>query len=507
MIDMSNRMLYHINQLNNQSERISYQMASGKVLDKGSEDSLLHSEVINLEDKLRVTERLQLQITKTRVLNDTADTQVADTKEALESIKLDLMKALNDGMDRSDKLSLATNLKGIRERILDDLNTQIDGEYIFTGSDTVKQTMVKSDSFDNNGQIRFGGDAFLREVSVQPGSYRDRGVTAHDVIYYNTDISTDDDKISFTQREIVIDNDGHTWKAFPYNEFEWRLTKLDKNGDPTTEYMKIDNVAYDPQGFQVVEPVVAGAKYSIELAGSVSGDQGAIEYTALAGDTAEDIAAALATQINATAMGGSGDITATTSGGVIEYSLSGAETISFRLKTDNEDAVFEAPEPVFTTETVSEAYANNQIAGNTLSGFQLEVKHNYFDDLNVIINALEGYDTYAFETNEKLTGAKSDILTDAAVDKVLKNYLDITRQQYDATNIGHGELGGRNTVFEVADEKLQAQITHYNILLQETSGADLAKLAMESKNLEITYQSLYSTISKMNQLSLVKFMN
>jgi flagellar hook-associated protein 3 FlgL len=83
--------------------------------------------------------------------------------------------------------------------------------------------------------------------------------------------------------------------------------------------------------------------------------------------------------------------------------------------------------------------------------------------------------------------------------------LDQTTKQFDATNIGHGELGGRSSTFETAYDKLLAKETNYNILLQETGGADLAKLSMESKALEMTYQSLYSTIAKMNEMSLLNY--
>ena len=160
MIDTSRNMLYHIDNLNTETERISYQMASGRVIDQGSDDAMLHSRIINLEDNLRVTEGLRLQIEKTRALNDSADTSIAETKMSLESIKIDLLKALNAGMDRSDKLAVATNLIGIRDTIYDRVNIQVDGEYLFTGSLTTNKTLVKDIDFELNGKvgdIRLGG--------------------------------------------------------------------------------------------------------------------------------------------------------------------------------------------------------------------------------------------------------------------------------------------------------------------------------------------------------------
>lgn len=498
MIDTTRSMMYHIGNLNSESQRISYQTSTGKVLEKGSDDAMLHSDLINLEDKYRVSESLSLQITKTRALNDTADVSMKQMKESLDKIKIDLMKALNDGMDRSDKLALASNIKGIRENMVDLVNKDVDGEHIFAGSFPEKTTMVKDKDYDLNGQIDFNGDAFLRKVAVQPGSYRERGITAHDVAFYNTDTSADDGAITFKTRELVVDQDGHTWKADLTDPNDPKLVKQDHNGIATAEYMEISSIVYEPKQFQIRGDVTTGETFTLNLTGGISGAQPAITYTAVAGDTANDIARELASQVDAL-----GFMTATSDlDGNINWSST--EAISFTMSADK-DAIFGAPEATYTTETKASATGAGRISAQTSSGLLLETKHNYFDDLNEIINALEGYETIKMENNTN-TGKKGNIIENAKVDIVIQSLLDNTSKQYDATNVGHGELGGRNAVFNVAQEKISAQLTHYNILIQETGGADLVKLAMESKALEVTYQSLFSTISKMNQLSLVNYL-
>ena len=400
MIDRTSSMLYHISNLNTENERVSYQMASGKVLDQGSDDAMLHARVISLEDDLRITEGLKLQIEKTRALNDTADTNIAETKTSLESIKIDLLKALNDGMSRSDKLALATNLRGIRENIIDRVNSKVDGEYLFTGSVTTKETLSKDTDFKTNGQVDFGGDGFLREIAVQPGSYRDRGVTAYDVSFYNASTATAGTAgFTFQDSERIIDENGNEWKL---NVAKDQLQQYDHNGI-------------------ITDPVV-------EIA--IVSNTGEVEAT----------------------------------------STSQAVRATFTLDVPGVPA-----------------------------GRLFEAKHNYFDDLNITINALEGHVTL-------LDGTKGAVILDDLVDKTVQNGLEQSSKQYDATNIGHGELGGRNNVFEVAYDKILTQETHYNILIQETGGADLAKLAMESKSLEMTYQALYTTIAKMNELSLINFL-
>eukprot|EP00768_Dysnectes_brevis_P008709 gnl/Dysnectes_brevis/8090_a14183_300.p1 GENE.gnl/Dysnectes_brevis/8090_a14183_300~~gnl/Dysnectes_brevis/8090_a14183_300.p1 ORF type:complete len:422 (+),score=-91.54 gnl/Dysnectes_brevis/8090_a14183_300:209-1474(+) len=421
MIDTSRNMLYHIKNLNAENQRISQQTASGKSIDKGSENSILHSNLINIEDKLRVTEGLMLQIAKTKVMNETADSSLEEIKIALGGdeygggIQDDILKALNSGMDRNDKLAVATNLRGIRDNMFDRMNTRVDGEYVFTGSDTSIKTLEKDADFPNNGKITFEGDGFLRKVAVQPGSYRDRGVTAYDSIFYTANKATAGQPFTFEEGERVIDENGFEWKL---NAAGDQLQKYDYNGN-------------------IYHPLNVGP--------------GGDDITAL-------------------------NIT--------------SDTVASRSEAD---AVAGTGQSVKATYTIANI-------GSSPTGKVFEAKHNYFDDLNIIINALEGHAT-------KLDGTKGSIIDDETVRSTVSNGLEQNAKQFDATNIGHGELGGRNNIFNIANEKLTSQKTHYDILIQKTAGADTAKLAMESKALELTYQSLYTTIGKMNKLSLLNYIN
>lgn len=411
MIDTTRSMLFHIGNLNAENRRISYQEATGRNLEKGSDDAMLHSRLINIEDKLRVTESLKLQIAKSNVINDTADTSLQEIKIALGGdsagdggIQGELLKGLNSGMDRNDKLALATNLRGIRDNMYDTMNTRVDGEYIFSGSNTTEQTMIKDVDFKLNGKVEFGGDGFLRQIAVQPGSYRDRGITAYDAVFYTSSSANAGEVFTFAEGERIIDENGNEWKMAidPYGDGNDYIQQYDHNGIIYHPPVDLQITATTPQVYPNADGQETKATYSVNVPAADAG------------------------------------------------------------------RIFEA-------------------------------KHNYFDDLNIVINALEGYATAP-------DGQKGAVLSDEDVRKTLSNVLELTTKQFDATNVGHGELGGRNKVFEVAHTRLTSQKTHYDILLQETGGADQTKLALESKALELTYSALYSTISKMNSLSLVNFL-
>lgn len=124
----------------------------------------------------------------------------------------------------------------------------------------------------------------------------------------------------------------------------------------------------------------------------------------------------------------------------------------------------------------------------------LDVKQSYFDDLDEIINALAGLDT------------SGNTITEAEADVVLSDSLEKMDMSYDSINYSHSILGGRNSSFDSYSTSMSAKLTNYNIFYSEFASADLTTAALEAQSLESTYSALYSTISKVNSLSLVNYL-
>jgi len=473
VIDLSNQMIYRISNLDVQNERISYQMSTGKVLQNGSDDSVLYARYLNIENKLRDSEGLKTQIDKTVAQNNVADDVVNEVKDTLDDIKQDLLKSLNSGMTRNDMLAVATNVSGMRDNLMRLANTQIDGEYIFAGSNTTVMPYEKDSDFIINGQVNFNGNSHLRNIAVDPGIYRERGVPASDIFMYNTDTTAVDNTLSFSKNEMVIDQNGYTWKLNTNAVFDPKLEKLNQDGTVSEEYLEVKS---DGSVTFHETDLIGGTWQFIDYSDSDSdGDP-------LTGVTKDRVYKMAADGVTPTAEYRYVTNVGTDSGGTIYKTLDG-----------NDPAIY-------TTEDITTA---TNIKSNTQSGLLLEAKKNVFDDLNIIVNALNGYSTV--QTDTANFGEKETLLGDTQVRDLLSNYLGKVDQQYNATNIGHAELGGRNKVFETYLESISTKVTHYNILIQETNGADLAKLSMESKALEMTYSALFSTVAKMSQLSLVNY--
>ena len=124
----------------------------------------------------------------------------------------------------------------------------------------------------------------------------------------------------------------------------------------------------------------------------------------------------------------------------------------------------------------------------------LESKTSIFDTLDEIINALRQQDS------------SGNAITEDAANQILSNSLEKIGSAYDNVNLNHAILGTRTSYIDNYEQITEAKLTNFNILYETYAGADLTALAIESQSLENTYTALYSTISKINSLSLVDYL-
>ena len=124
----------------------------------------------------------------------------------------------------------------------------------------------------------------------------------------------------------------------------------------------------------------------------------------------------------------------------------------------------------------------------------LESKTSIFDTLDEIINALRQQDS------------SGNAITEDAANQILSNSLEKIGSANDNVNLNHAILGTRTSYIDNYEQITEAKLTNFNILYETYAGADLTALAIESQSLQNTYTALYSTISKINSLSLVDYL-
>lgn len=446
MIRSTQETLFRLDNLNNEQQRISYQMSTGKKLQQGSDDANLYTREIYVDDKIKVYEGIKTQIEKTNAQNNVSDSTLSEIKNLLTYTKVEVQKALNDTTSTEARAAIAVNLAGVRENLYDFVNQQVEGEYLYSGSDT----QVKAFSKNSDGSISYNGDGFLRKIAVEEGSYREKGVTGFEAFMHTSSSALKNETLEFDANERIIDQDGYEWKLTASNN----STELQTIGLSGTESL------IDEKGtvwtFNATNTELEDGKGN-SLALSPGIPPSTYSVIVPANDPSSNSASTL------------GVITQ-----LVKYDESGDATSEVRPISVGTDKAF-------------------QITTPNEDGTKFEAKVNVFDTLDKIINALNEVDS--------LGNAVSTQDAKASLGKSL----DEISEAFDAANTGHAKLGGRNKVFETSLDRVSTKLTQFNILSQEIGAADLSKVAIEAKALELTYTALYSTINKMNELSLVNF--
>lgn len=441
MIRSTEQTLYRLNLLNKQQERISYQMSSREKLQYGSDDANLYTREIYIDDKIKVYEGLETQINKSTAQNNTSDTTLKEAKDLLTYVKAEVIKALNATTDAEAKQAIAVNLKGVKENLFMLSNEQVEGEYLFSGSNSI----IKPFEMDEDGKVIYNGDAQLRRVAVEDDSYRERGVSGFETFLYTSGTGLKGENLEFNADERIIDQDRAEWKfeassvlttsgnTISFNENE---PLIDENGTTWT-YNSTSNQLEDKEGNAYAGTITGSGPFSVTVANS-SGNESL------------------------------GKIVLT------KYDEEGKATTSNMPVTigTNKDYVVTLPDE---------------------DGTKFDTKANMFDVMDKIINALEGKDI------------KGNVTNSADALNLLREGSDEIEQSFESMNVGHAKLGGRNKVFEISLERVSSKLAQYNILSHEVSGVDLSKVAVEAKALELTFTALYSTINRTNELSLVNF--
>lgn len=379
MVSMESKLLYQLEILNSQNVKVNNQLSTGKAIQNGSEDTELYAYILGIENDITTYNNIETQLDKTTAYNDTSDSSMSEIKNQMDSVNAVVLESLNSTVDAETKTAMAKEVEGMKESMLNQLNQEINGEYLFAGDSTSTQPFV----MDENGKVSYEGSYDNKTALVDKGVYKEQGITGIEAMYYTTSKASPGNTLEFTEDKLLLDEDGNTYEFIDHDlDGVIDTDRVYKNGELTSSYLDVTDLGTTPPS-----------------------------YTAL----------------------------------------------------------------------------------NT-SSETIEAKRNYFDDLDEIINALNQVDS------------NGNAITEEEAGEVLSNSLEKQESAYSYTNTNHAILGAKNKTIENHKDTVSAKIANFEVLYEESSSADLTKAAIQAKSLEITYSSLYSTISKVNSLALVNYL-
>lgn len=252
MIAQVNSSLYRLNNLNSTQDKLNYQMGGDK-LEYGSDDSMLFGRLSHINDKVLTQTEIKDQLEKTKALNSTADDSLAEAKEnVFEFVKSELIKANTDTTSEEGLLAIAQNIEGVKQNLLDLANTQVEGQYLFSGSDS----SVKAFTMDANGKVTYNGNDSLRKIAVDEGSYRESGVNGFQAFFYTTDSALKGETLTFEADSKILDQDGNEWTLDTATN-----TLSKKNWDGSFDTLAVTPPTAPATEYSVTVPNTDGARF------------------------------------------------------------------------------------------------------------------------------------------------------------------------------------------------------------------------------------------------------
>ena len=445
-----NSTTYRLGNLDNYQAKLNFQMGGSK-LQFGSDDSVTFGRLTHTLDKMKTEIGVKNQLERVNVLNLASDVALKTTKQNIEYIKSELIKA-NTSTTTSEGLdAIAKNIEKMKQNLFDLANTQTEGQYLFSGSDA----SVKPFSMDSvTGKVTYNGNDKLRSVIVEDGSYRNAGVNGLETFYYTADSALKNNLQTFDNGDILTDNSGNTFgltltvppaptiPIFPDEPIMYEVTKTNVDGSTSQEFLP---VRYNDNGD--LETVIPNEVLNFKVADRIL-DQDGKEWV--------------------------------------------FDNVANTLTKTNWDGSTQTPLAV--TPPVAPATEYTTTVPNT-DGTRFEARRNMFDMLDEAISSLRGLDSAGNPTltyEDRRTG--------------ISKAIDESTKAYDTAIIAHSELGAKNKTFEVSKERAEAKINQLSILEIELGSSNKSEVAVELKALEISYTALYSTINRTFELSLTNFL-
>ncbi|WP_320034045.1 hypothetical protein [Halarcobacter sp.] len=453
MIKSLSSISYNLSLLDKLNHKVNTALSTQEALEYGSDDSVLYSKILGIRGDINSYDSISQHIDLSKAFNTTSDDTMAQVKNITQSTIAELIEANTDTTGQNQREIIATQLEDFRESLLALSNTEVDGQYLFSGVNTNVMSFTKD---PNTGVISYQSDNSTKKINVEDATYTAQGINGIEAFYYvDTEVSSGQkfgqgDTFTFDSTETVMDDDGNVWQLVDTNG-DTSFDGLYINGDTSTTPIPVTDNG---------DGTVTMTNNTSNVVLNISSDGDSFTFTS--------------NNIILDKEGNEWELTDINNDGTFDNLFINGDTTTTPISVvDNGDGTFTA--------------SNTSVA-------ELEVHRSVFDDLDTVITALRLKDK---DDNTITVGDQKDVISDV---------LDRMNRAFESQNISHSLVGTRTSTIESYGSIVSTKLTNLKILEKEYATADLTELGIQAKALEITYTALYSTISRVNELSLVNYM-
>lgn len=185
---LTSNYLRNLNRNLAQMQKYHNQLSSGKEVSKPSDNPMLVSKIMSLKDNIAANEQYNTNISDSLGWTQTQDTALNDVSRTLNRIRDLMIYGANGSLSDTDRAAIKDEVEMQMGQLVDVLNTNFDGRYIFAGQKTTTRPFELVDGKNGNKAIKYSGDEnnIAREIST--GVTIDLVTSGREVIGNGTDV-------------------------------------------------------------------------------------------------------------------------------------------------------------------------------------------------------------------------------------------------------------------------------------------------------------------------------
>lgn len=177
--------LYNIQQGRKKLDSIAEKIASGLNVNRPSDDPVATSTLLSTNDRLQAVEQYSSNITKTNIWLNVTSTALQGISDTLSTAK-SLVGSIASGTDdTTERASVVSQLTALREQLADFGNTQYQGQYIFSGS----QTSTKPFARTVGSTPYYNGDTTVNSIAIDSAATEVLNITGDQVLASTTGVN------------------------------------------------------------------------------------------------------------------------------------------------------------------------------------------------------------------------------------------------------------------------------------------------------------------------------
>ena len=128
-------------------------LSSGLRINRPSEDPVGFEQARRLERFNKELEQYDRSISAAKNWNNVTQSSLDQLAELFTDAYEDAVQAANDTYDEDERAAIAERLRGIRSSVVDELNTKVDDEFIFSGNNSLQKPFIDDPASPDFGQV------------------------------------------------------------------------------------------------------------------------------------------------------------------------------------------------------------------------------------------------------------------------------------------------------------------------------------------------------------------